>query len=49
MRHGGAVTLRERPHYVALLAEACRKEGQTEEGVAMVSEELARVHDTGER
>ena len=49
MRHGGAVTLRERPHYVALLAEACRKEGQMEEGVAMVIEELARVHETGER
>ncbi|MGH7832686.1 MAG: hypothetical protein ACREQK_03505, partial [Candidatus Binatia bacterium] len=49
MRHGGAVTVRERPHYVALLAEACRKEGQTEEGVAMVIEELVRVHETGER
>jgi predicted ATPase len=49
MRQGSASTIRERPHCVALLAEACRKEGQTEEGVAMVIEELVRVHETGER
>jgi predicted ATPase/class 3 adenylate cyclase len=49
MRQGSASTIRERPHCVAVLAEACRKEGQTEDGVAMVIEELARVHQTGER
>ena len=49
MRHGSAVTVRERPHYAALLAEAYRKEGQVKEGLKVVIEELDRTHISGER
>jgi len=38
-----------RPYYLALLAEACAKGGQVEEGLSAVAEALATVHKTGER
>lgn len=40
---------RDRSYSFVLLAEAYAKEGQTEEGLKVVTEELARVHKTGER
>jgi predicted ATPase len=49
MRQGSAVTVRERPHYAALLAEAYRKEEQVKEGLRVVIEELDRTHISGER
>jgi predicted ATPase/class 3 adenylate cyclase len=49
MRQGSAVTVRERPHYAALLAEAYRKEEQFKEGLRVVIEELDRTHISGER
>jgi predicted ATPase len=38
-----------RPHFLALLAEACGKGRQTEEGLSAVAEALDGVHQTGER
>jgi predicted ATPase len=38
-----------RPYWLAQLAEACRKMGQTEEGLNTVSEALTLVDETGER
>jgi len=38
-----------RPCCLALLAEACAKEGQAEEGLSALAEALAVVHKTGER
>jgi predicted ATPase len=38
-----------RPHYLALLAEAYGKGGQTEEGLRVLAEALAQVDHTGER
>jgi predicted ATPase len=38
-----------RPCCLALLAEACAKEGQPEEGLSALAEALATVHKTGER
>jgi class 3 adenylate cyclase/predicted ATPase len=38
-----------RPHFLALLAEACGKVGQAEEGLSALSEALALVNKTGER
>jgi DNA-binding NtrC family response regulator/predicted ATPase/class 3 adenylate cyclase len=38
-----------RPYFLALLAEAYRKAGQTEEGLNALAEALATVHDSGER
>ena len=38
----------ERPHFLALLAEAYGKVGQTEEGLTMLAEALAHVNKTGE-
>jgi predicted ATPase len=38
-----------RPYYLALLAEACAKGGQTEEGLSLLAAALALVHKTGER
>jgi predicted ATPase len=49
MRQGATVAVREQSHYAALLAEAYGKEGQSEEGLRVISEELVRVHKTGER
>jgi predicted ATPase len=49
LRQGGAVTVRERPQYVALLADAYRKEGQVKEGLMVIIEELDRTQITGER
>jgi class 3 adenylate cyclase len=49
MRRSATVAVRERSHFVSLLAEAHGKEGQTEEGLRAVTEELARIHKTGER
>jgi class 3 adenylate cyclase/predicted ATPase len=37
------------PYFLALLAEACGKIGQTEEGLTLLTEVLAAVHKTGER
>jgi class 3 adenylate cyclase/predicted ATPase len=39
----------DQPYYAALLAEAYGKEGQTEEGLRVISEEAARVYKTGAR
>lgn len=47
MRQGATVAVREQSHLAALLAEAHGKEGQTEEGLRVVTEELARVHIAG--
>lgn len=49
LRQGATVAVREHSHYAALLAEAYGKEGQTEEGLRVVAEELARVQTTGMR
>jgi len=49
LRQGATVAVREQSHYAALLTEAYGKEGQTEEGLRVVTEELARVHVTGGR
>jgi predicted ATPase len=38
-----------RPYFLALLAEACGKAGQAEEGLTVLSEALETVHRTGER
>ena len=38
-----------RPHFLALLAEAYGKVGQTEEGLSVLAEALALVDKTGER
>jgi predicted ATPase/class 3 adenylate cyclase len=46
---GATVAVREQSHYAALLAEAYGKEGQTKEGLRVITEELARVHITGGR
>jgi predicted ATPase len=37
------------PHWLALLADVYEKRGQTQEGLATVTEALARVEKTGER
>src|SRR6516165_5869398 len=37
-----------RPRILALLAEACAKGGQVEEGLSVLAEALALVHKTGE-
>jgi predicted ATPase len=39
----------QRPHFLALLAEAHTKKGQIEEGRAALAEALALVDKTGER
>src|SRR5262249_50889653 len=39
----------ERPHWCALLAEACGKVGQTEEGLTVLAEALAAVDENGDR
>jgi predicted ATPase len=49
LHQGATVAVREQSHYATLLAEAYGKEGQTEEGLKVVTEELARVHITGGR
>lgn len=49
LRQGATVAVREQSHCAALLAEAYGKEGQTEEGLRVVAEELARVQTTGMR
>jgi predicted ATPase len=38
-----------RPHFLALLAEACGKAGQAEEGLATLAEALTVVDNSGER
>jgi adenylate cyclase len=38
-----------RPHLLTLLVDACRRMGQTEDGLNAVAEALAQVQDTGER
>jgi DNA-binding winged helix-turn-helix (wHTH) protein/predicted ATPase len=38
-----------RPYHLALLAEACGKAGQTEEGLEALAQALATVQQTGER
>ena len=48
MRQGTKV-VREQSHFAAPLAEAYGNAGQAEEGLRVVSEELARVHKIGER
>ncbi len=45
-RATGAEALR--PYYLALLAEACGKAGQVEEGLHLLAEALAVANDTGE-
>ena len=53
--HQGLAALRaigaeiERPSFLALLAEAYGKEGQAEEGLAVLAEALAMVDKSGER
>src|SRR5262249_55660558 len=37
------------PHFLALLAEAYREVGQTEEGFTLLAEALAQMEKTGER
>jgi len=37
-----------RPHFLAMLAEACRRVGQEDEGLSLVTEALAIVRRTGE-
>ena len=44
----GATVVREQSHFAAPLAEAYGNVGQTEEGLKVISEELARVHKIGE-
>jgi len=39
----------ERPHWCALLAEACGKVGQAEEGLTVLAEALAVVDENGDR
>ncbi len=39
----------ERPHFLALLAEALGKNGQTEEGLRKLEKALSLVHQNGER
>jgi predicted ATPase len=38
-----------RPYFLALLAEACGKAGQSEEGLTVLAEALAQIDKTGER
>jgi predicted ATPase len=45
----GVAAVRDQSHCVALLAEAYGKEGNTKEGLRVVTEELARVRLTGGR
>jgi predicted ATPase len=47
MRAAGAEIVR--PYFLALLSEAHRKEGQTEEGLRVVAEALAAGRETGQR
>jgi predicted ATPase len=37
-----------RPYFLGLLAAACTKQGQAEEGLSALAEALATVHETGE-
>jgi predicted ATPase len=39
----------QQPYYLALLAEAYGKAGQTEEGLSVLAEGLRAVRNTGER
>lgn len=48
MRQGPTV-VREHSSYAVPLAEAYGNEGQSEEGLRVISEDLARVHKIGER
>jgi predicted ATPase/DNA-binding winged helix-turn-helix (wHTH) protein len=47
--HRGTGTEAEQPHRLAMLVEAYRKAGQTEEGLALLDEALAEVDKNGER
>jgi len=49
LSHGVSAAVRDQSHCVALLAEAYGKEGNTKEGLRVVTEELARVRLTGGR
>jgi predicted ATPase/class 3 adenylate cyclase len=51
LRHGakGSLAVRDQSHCATLLAEAYAKEGDTEEGLRVVTEELTRVELTGGR
>jgi class 3 adenylate cyclase/predicted ATPase len=49
LRQGAREAVRDQSHCVALLAEAYGKEGNTKEGLRVVTEELARVRLTGGR
>ncbi|MBI2363428.1 MAG: hypothetical protein HYV01_00260 [Deltaproteobacteria bacterium] len=49
MRRPITVAVRELSYHVTLLAEACKKEGQIDEGLRIVTEELARVQIVGIR
>jgi predicted ATPase len=49
MRHGSTVVMDARSHGMALLAETYGKEGQIEEGLSVLNEELSRLHITGGR
>jgi predicted ATPase/class 3 adenylate cyclase len=49
MREGATAVRGEQSHCAALLAEAYGKEGQTEEGLRVLTEDLAQVHKTGAR
>jgi len=40
---------RERPYFIALMAEAFARGGQVEEGLSILTKELAGAHKTGER
>jgi predicted ATPase len=46
--HQATGTELTRPYFLALLAEALGKVGQTEEGLTILAEALAAVHKTGE-
>jgi class 3 adenylate cyclase/predicted ATPase len=49
LSHGVSAAVRDQSHCVALLAEAYGKEGNTKEGLRVITEELARVRLTGGR
>jgi predicted ATPase len=49
MRHGSAAAMDAHSHGIALLAETYGKEGQIEEGLRVLNEELARLQITGGR
>jgi predicted ATPase len=55
LMHHGMVAFRDtgaevfRPYFLALLAEACGKTGQAEEGLTVLAEALATAHKTVER